>query len=40
VISPGGTTAAALQKFESGNLKDLVLQAVTAAYRRAQELGR
>jgi len=40
VTSPGGTTAAALQKFESGNLKDLVLQAVSAAYQRAQELGR
>jgi pyrroline-5-carboxylate reductase len=39
VTSPGGTTSAALQEFESGNLKDLVHRAVIAAYRRAQELG-
>ena len=40
VTSPGGTTAAALQKFEDGNFKELVHQAVDAAYRRARELGK
>lgn len=40
VTSPGGTTAAALQQFEDGNFKKLVQQAVTAAYRRARELGK
>ncbi len=40
VTSPGGTTAAAIARFEQGNFSNLVLQAVTAAYQRAQELGR
>ena len=40
VTSPGGTTAAALQEFEDGNFKELVQQAVAAAYRRAIELGK
>ncbi|MBM4448334.1 MAG: pyrroline-5-carboxylate reductase [Chloroflexi bacterium] len=40
VTSPGGTTAAALQRFEDGNFKELVKQAVAAAYRRAGELGK
>ena len=40
VTSPGGTTAAALQKFEQGGFSQLVLQAVVAAYHKAQELGR
>ncbi len=40
VTSPGGTTAAALQQFEDGNFKNLVQQAVAAAYHRAKELGK
>jgi len=40
VTSPGGTTAAALLQFEKGGFGSLVEQAVTAAYNRAQELGR
>ncbi len=40
VTSPGGTTAAALQQFESGKLSELVYQAVAAAHRRARELGK
>ncbi len=40
VTSPGGTTAAALQQFESGKLSELVYQAVDAAHRRAKELGK
>lgn len=40
VTSPGGTTAAALLQFEKGGLNNLVRQAVAAAYKRAQELGR
>jgi len=40
VTSPGGTTAAALQQFEDGNFKELVHQALAAAYRRAKELGK
>ncbi len=39
VTSPGGTTAAALAQFEKGQFTGLVKQAVTAAYRRAKELG-
>jgi pyrroline-5-carboxylate reductase len=39
VTSPGGTTAAALSKFEEGHFNELVRKAVTAAYHRAQELG-
>jgi len=39
VTSPGGTTAEALQQFEKGDLHKLVGKAVTAAYRRAIELG-
>jgi pyrroline-5-carboxylate reductase len=39
VTSPGGTTAAALTVFANGNLPGLVDEAVTAAYRRAKELG-
>ena len=40
VTSPGGTTAAALQQFENGRFRELVHQAVEAAYRRARELGK
>jgi pyrroline-5-carboxylate reductase len=39
VTSPGGTTAAALAQFEQGHFNDIVKEAVSAAYRRAQELG-
>jgi pyrroline-5-carboxylate reductase len=39
VTSPGGTTAEALRQFEKGGFKDLVLQAVTAAYEKAKRLG-
>ncbi len=39
VTSPGGTTAAALAVFAHGNLAGLVEEAVTAAYKRAKELG-
>jgi len=40
VTSPGGTTAAALEQFENENFRELVYQAVAAAHRRAQELGK
>jgi pyrroline-5-carboxylate reductase len=39
VTSPGGTTAEALKVFEAGDFKGLVDKAVTAALRRAHELG-
>ncbi len=39
VTSPGGTTAAALSVFANGNFAGLVEEAVTAAYKRAKELG-
>ncbi|MBI2830901.1 MAG: pyrroline-5-carboxylate reductase [Chloroflexi bacterium] len=39
VTSPGGTTAAALARFEKGNFSGLVKEAVIAAYNRAKELG-
>ena len=39
VTSPGGTTAAALSVFANGNLTGLVEEAITAAYKRAKELG-
>lgn len=40
VTSPGGTTAAALQQFEDGGFRELINEAVSAAYRRAGELGK
>jgi pyrroline-5-carboxylate reductase len=40
VTSPGGTTAEAISEFEKGEFSKLVLQAVTAAYNKAKELGR
>ena len=39
VTSPGGTTAAALQRLEAGNFSGLLQEAVAAAYNRARELG-
>ncbi len=39
VTSPGGTTAAALAQFEQGGFTELVKRAITAAYKRARELG-
>lgn len=40
VTSPGGTTAAALNELESGDLAGLYRRALSAAARRADELGR
>ena len=40
VTSPGGTTAAAIQRFEEGQFQKLVLDAVNAAHKRARELGK
>ncbi|MEO5626658.1 MAG: pyrroline-5-carboxylate reductase [Dokdonella sp.] len=39
VTSPGGTTAAALDAFASGGLRDLVAKAIDAATRRGRELS-
>ena len=39
VATTGGVTAAALDRFEHGNFKDLIKSAVTAAYDKAIELG-
>ena len=39
VTSPGGTTAAALAVFESGDYRQLVEQALTAARQRSEELS-
>ena len=39
VTSPGGTTAAALARLEEGQFNRLIAEAVTAAYKRAGELG-
>lgn len=39
VTSPGGTTAAALDGFAAGNLRELVAHAVAAATRRGKELS-
>ena len=39
VTSPGGTTAEAILQFENGGFRNLVLQAVTAAYNKAKKLG-
>ncbi len=40
VTSPGGTTSEALQKFEQRGFRQLVLQAVVAAFNKAKELGK
>jgi pyrroline-5-carboxylate reductase len=40
VTSPGGTTAAGLKVFQDRNLGGLVEDALGAALRRAEELGR
>ncbi len=39
VTSPGGTTAAALDVLQKGEFAELVKQAVTAAYNKAERLG-
>lgn len=39
VTSPGGTTQAALEAFESGNFSELVFTAAAAAERRGNELS-
>jgi pyrroline-5-carboxylate reductase len=39
VTSPKGTTAAALQVFSDNNFDSLILQAMSAARKRAQELA-
>ena len=39
VTSPGGTTAEALLRLESGGLRSLVTNAVMAAYEKAKSLG-
>jgi pyrroline-5-carboxylate reductase len=39
VTSPGGTTQAAIETFESGGLRELVDKAVAAAARRGGELS-
>ncbi|CAN5713705.1 pyrroline-5-carboxylate reductase [soil metagenome] len=40
VTSPGGTSAAALHELESGRLRTVLSEAVWAAFRRTDELGR
>jgi pyrroline-5-carboxylate reductase len=40
VTSPGGTTEAALKRFEEGGLRDLFLQALTQARDRSIELSK
>ena len=39
VTSPGGTTAAGLQKLYQGDMEAMIASAVSAAYQRAKELG-
>jgi len=39
ITSPGGTTAAATYKLEEGRFRNVVSDAVWAAYQRARELG-
>jgi pyrroline-5-carboxylate reductase len=40
VTSPGGTTAEGLLKLEEGELRAVLIQAVVAAYEKAQQLGK
>jgi pyrroline-5-carboxylate reductase len=40
VTSPGGTSSAALHEQESGRLRTVLSEAVWAAFRRTEELGR
>jgi pyrroline-5-carboxylate reductase len=40
VTSPAGTSAAALHELEKGRLRTVLSEAVWAAYRRTEELGR
>lgn len=40
VTSPGGTTEAAIARFEQGGLRQLVAEAMTGAAERARELAR
>jgi len=40
VTSKGGTTAAALKVFQDKQIDDIVLEAMTAAYQRSQELAK
>jgi pyrroline-5-carboxylate reductase len=40
VTSPGGTTIAALHKMETGGVRSALMDAVEAATRRSEELGR
>ena len=39
VTSPGGTTAEALRELAAGGFRAIVLDAVTAAYKKAKQLG-
>jgi pyrroline-5-carboxylate reductase len=39
VTSPGGTTTEALLQLESGGLRPMIINAVTAAYQKAKTLG-
>ncbi|MCK5585699.1 pyrroline-5-carboxylate reductase, partial [Candidatus Bipolaricaulota bacterium] len=38
VTSPGGTTAAALHELEKGSLRNLIAEAVSAAYAKTKVL--
>ncbi|MCX7698604.1 MAG: pyrroline-5-carboxylate reductase [Candidatus Goldbacteria bacterium] len=40
VTSKGGTTEAALEIFEKNRLKEIIKKGISAAYKRAKELGR
>lgn len=40
VTSPGGTTEAAIRHLDTAKVSDVIVQALHAAHRRSQELGR